>query len=128
MTLIVKKPPKHPESGATTSAIRPITDGSDVTVIKEPDKSYGDVFFSLLDDVRTTVSSGVAEYARNRVRRELNNTVKGPESIVDSTGNVDDRAGNVKTPATGFVARYKNELIIGGAVLSAIALVLLMRR
>jgi len=127
MALTLNVPEKNPKTGVTGVEVKPITDGEKITVVENQTSSSG--FWSVLDDIGTTVANGVSSVASAIVKSEVDKIKTGAESTPDRTGDPYDQPGRVEAKANiPFYQTYKKELMIGGGVIAAVAVFFLVKK
>ena len=128
MALTLNVPEQNPVTGTRGNQIKPITDGEKRVVVPNQQSKSG--FWGVLDDVGTTVINGVKDVAGAVAQREVDRIATGPESSVTSEGDPNDQPGGVTVTqrASGFVEKYKTELMIGGAVVAGLIVLLVVSR
>lgn len=122
MSLSLVKPQTNPSLGVVGVDVKPITEGTKMTVIKQQDDTQTSSFWGFLDDIGTSIGQGLSQYADMTVKKELNDFVGGSETTVDSRGNPADQPGGEKVNTVGqvpFYRAYQKELMIGGGILVA---------
>lgn len=129
MSLTVNVPDKHPPTGAKGSQVKPITEGTKMTVVNDQkDKTN---FWGFLDDIGTTASDTIGRAAQIKADQFLtkidNNT---PAATVDTRGKPD--AELVKGPQTkdaqSFTQKYQKKLLVGGAAVVGLLTLYLVTR
>jgi len=117
MALTLNAPDKNPTTGTKGTHVKPITEGTKVTVVENQRRKTG--FWGALDDLGTTVVNGVSSVAGAIAQKEVDSLVTGAESSPDRTGDPFDQPGRVEKPQQPFIEKYKTELMIGGGLLAA---------
>ena len=117
--------------GLSGPAVKPITEGVKLPVNDE--QTSGGVFGWLDgvgDSIGDTFSGLVGSAANIRADNYLNDLIGGPGETVDSTGESQDKPGNINRPENniGFVEQYKMPLLIGGAAIGGLLLIMAMRK
>jgi hypothetical protein len=131
MSFISTIPNGPGNTGLSGTETRPLVDGVPVTVSE--DQSRGGVF-GWLDGVGAGLADtfgGLVNNAANiRADQLLSDLIGGPGESEDSTGDVNDRTGNINNDAQqqSFLMQYKTPLVIGGGLVALVALIALVRK
>lgn len=110
-----------PESGSNTTSVKPINDGVFHQIV--PDQEGDSSVWGFLDGLGDQVSTGVGNFIKGKIEKELDRQTYGAEASQDSTGDPNYQAGVVGKPVEikeSFVEKYKMPLLVSAGLLTGL--------
>jgi hypothetical protein len=127
MSLITTIPDGPGDTGLSGSTVKPITEGQTVAVTNDQTSGGNWGWLDDLGSKATDLLNNAADIVSNNYLTDL---MSGPGESPDSTGSVNDQTGNIDNSVQqqSFLTQYKMPLLIGGGLLTLVAVIYVARK
>lgn len=115
MALTAQVPSSINPTGTTGTAVKPITDGQEVTVVADQGNGFG--FWDALDSVGTSTINGISKIVEAAAQVKVNELMPGPSAT--DAGTPGNNPGDQQAKASGGLGSYALPLMIGGGLVAA---------